>query len=234
MAVMVVDLNKPPGHARWCSGGCPRWLATGHPTCKPQPCQCEATKNANPEWGRRERCWWRSKRDNRIHCRCPCWGGPREGRPGDCCAHHSANPAYLTATATIEAAADADAEVAMHDAEPGDPGEREHDPEDLDELFSDWDDNPYAVVRVPYVARWTREELHCDCPVPGGKASSVVHCTADGCHQNFANPSLFEQHRRDWRYPCRPPHTLRDVDTGEPLTYQDADGIWRARYPSAA
>ncbi len=226
---MTVDLRKPPGHARWCSGGCPRWLGIDAPTCLPMPCQCEATKTANPEWGRRERCWWRSKRDHRIHCRCPCWGSPRDGRPGDCCAHHSANPRYIGA---IPETLDEAAEVQPHDVERDDPHETNPEAEDLDGLFSDWDDNPYAVVRQPYVARWTRAELHCPCitPFDQSKTSTGWHCPGEGCHQNFKSWQVGSMHRRLWTEPCRPPAGLVDVDTGQHLMRQDAQGVWGVAY----
>lgn len=234
---MKVNLIK---HARWCSGGCRTWLATGAPTCVPDPCWCWKTKADAPEWGR-DRCWWKDKVTGKFKSRCPCWGARRENKPAGCCALHLANPQYLDVRAAtflaMTALADPDATKDAHMAAPGeDPGAEPGRPDD-DGLWDDWDDmppNPYAVVRMPYVARWTPEELHCPCTAPDGwpKQSSAVHCTS--CCESFANPSTFSLHRRHWTQPCRVPEEITDVDTGRMLLYQDGAGVWRDWYPTAA
>lgn len=233
---MTVDLNKPAGHARWCSGGCPRWIATGAPTCLPTPCQCEATKAAAPEWAR-DRCWWKDKKTLKIKSRCPCWGARRDGRPADCCALHLANPQYLDVRAATFLAMSALTDPnATKDAQMTAPGADEPDERpDTGGLWDDWDDmppNPYEVVRMPYAARWTREELHCDCSTPfdSSKTSTGWHCPGEGCHQNFRSWQVGSMHRRFWTDPCRPPDSLVDVDTGDPLMRQDAQGVWGVIY----
>lgn len=234
MIVAGVDIEH---HAPWCAGGCPRWLATGAPGCLPIPCQCRRTRDEAPEWARRQgqdRCWWQKKGledtpGGGYRSRCPCWGGVRDGRPGGCCAHHSANPHY--AAVLITGSADPDAPDATAAVEPADepldidmpPGE----PGEPDWAEFDWPDE----IREPYVRRWGSAELTCECVLPYAKDArcATVHCVT--CCTDWANPGTFAIHRPLWTQPCRDPWKIRDVATGRSLLYQDGEGIWRDSYP---
>lgn len=224
MTTTLVAAAEPPAelHAPWCSGGCPRWLASGYPTCLPTPCQCAATKEDAPPW-RKDlgdvKCWWR-KRVGGIASRCPCWGSPRDGRPGDCCSHHSANPLYLLDADGMLAEPDTVLEAAAE--VPDEPeGDR---PPDADAVV--WDDVPWEAERPerkPVVRRWRPDELICvhteaEMPAKG------IHC--QNCCLNWANEMAMGMHAASYSSPCRRPEDIRDVDTGVPLLQLNAHGAW--------
>lgn len=225
MSIALAPTAQPPEqHARWCSGGCPRWFGLGAPTCVPWPCRCAETKANRPEWAR-DSCWWIKKTTGRAVSRCPCWGRERvDGLPGSCCAHHSANPRYAVhVPATLD-----DIDVAPY----LDLADRER-PARVDAALYDWSGvDPEEEFR-PYERMWTREESTCPCVTPwdGDKRATGWHCAA--CHEHFKSYAVGEVHRRRWTEPCRPPHTIVDVDTGAPLMYQGADGVWGPLYPTA-
>ncbi len=210
----------PTGHAADCPGTCGApWPGTGTPLCQPYPCRCAQTKANRPEWAR-DSCWWIQKTTGRATSRCPCWGRERiDGLPGSCCAHHSANPRYAP---VIPVTLD-DLDVA-----PLIDWER---PQRRDVAEYDWTDPEEEYA--PYEARWTAAERGCECPTPwdGKKNVKGWHCC--DCHQHFASYGVGEVHRRRWTEPCRQPETILDVDTGHPLMYQGADGVWGPLYPSA-
>lgn len=217
---MITVAASPEVHARWCSGGCPRWFGTGDPTCLPSPCRCAQTKANRPEWAR-DSCWWIKKTTGRAVSKCPCWGRTRdEGLPGSCCAHHSSNPRYAPPPPPVTLD---DLDVAPYvDLER---------PQRVDAALYDWSD-PEEEFR-PYALLWQAAERTCECVTPwdGEKRASGWHCAS--CCSNFKSYSVGEVHRRRWSEPCRPPHTIVDVDTGAPLMYQGADGVWGALYPTA-
>jgi len=229
-------------HADWCSGECPRWLGINAPSCLGYPCRCAATQADAPGWSD-GKCWW-TKHD-KIRSRCPCWGGKRDGRPGDCCAHHSANPAAAPDPEALPAGqreSGGEGET-LDDSAPFEvPTEPAgwHAPHDREPLWldSDGDDGepwgPYpARARKPFERRWPAEELTCVCVLACAKdkRAATVHCVQ--CCNDFANPQTFSVHRRQWTQPCRDPWQVRDCDTGRPLLYQDSAGIWRDSYPTA-
>lgn len=236
-------------HADGCDGTCAVWLAADAPSCRPYPCRCASTRDDAPDWARKQgqaRCWWRKKGledtpGGGYRSRCPCWGGPRDGKPGDCCAHHSANPYYLVTASKAMAALEAAAEPAADDAtqdlgDAVDPVDMDEPPGNPDDPFDPawgWETWP-EEERKPFVRRWPTEALTCECVLPyaNDKRAATVHCVA--CHTDWANPQTFSVHRRRWTEPCRDPWKVRDCDTGDPLLYQDVEGIWRDRYPSAA
>jgi hypothetical protein len=213
-------------HAPWCTGGCPRWLGADAPTCLPYPCQCAKTKNDAPQWRKdygNVQCWWRKKTGG-VASRCPCWGSERDGKPGDCCAHHSANPRYVIEGKFTVIEPDAQLELAAEV-----PDEADGRPFDADEVA--WEDRmawePERPERKPYVPRWPKAELvcaHADEHIP----KSAVHCS--DCCEHFGTQMVADMHRPSWSRPCRSPFSLVDVDTGDPLVYQDADGVWRMRW----
>lgn len=212
-------------HADGCPGDCPQWIVAGAPSCLPYPCQCAATRIDTKErypWSDGA-CWWWAKLSGKIKSRCPCWGGKRDGKPGDCCTHHSANPLYAVTTAAgiDQAGADQTAD------EPSSPPECDKPPTDADDILDAWiHDGP---ARKEFVRRWPPEALTCPCTLVFAKTSAAVHCVA--CCQHFANPATFSIHRRDWTQPCRPPWSIVDVDTGRSLLAQDGAGVWRDSYP---
>lgn len=219
---MTVTATKPPveQHAPDCDGRCTLWFGIGTRTCVPYPCQCAKTKANRPEWAR-ERCWWIQKTTGRTVSRCPCWGQSRDGgRPGSCCAHHSANPRYAPPPPP----------VTLDDLDLAPLVEWER-PPPVDAALYDWSD-PEEEFR-PYERLWTREESTCPCVTPFDQDKRVTgwHCT--DCHTDFKSYSVGEQHRKRWTEPCRPPEEIRDVDTGDPLMYQDGSGVWGLLYPSA-
>jgi len=214
-------------HADDCPGDCPRWLATGAPTCMPYPCRCDETKAAAPDWKRQMgdvTCWWRN-RAGALTSRCPCWGDNREGKPETCCSWHLASPAYLDdrhaaflallddVDAPGDPATEAALDAAMDHAKRPEP----------DPLV--WDDErPYEAERIkrePFIRRWKPEELICEHDVTMIKG---IHCVQ--CHIVYANEMVFGMHRAVWGQPCRTPDDLRDVDTGVPLVQQRSDGAW--------
>lgn len=212
-------------HARWCSGGCDRWIGTGAPTCLPDPCRCNAYRASKPEWAR-ERCWWTRRGTDRIVSECPCWGRSRtEGLPGSCCAHHSANPRYAPPPAP-RSLDDLDVAPLLDDWDR--PAPR------VDVALLDWNGFDPEVEHSPYERLWAPEELTCGCPTPfdHDKRSTGWHCA--GCCTNFKSYAVGEVHRRHWTQPCRDPQGIVDVDTGAPLMYQDGKGVWGPLYPSAA
>lgn len=213
-------------HARWCSGGCPRWLATGAPTCVPYPCRCAETKAKAPEWAQlagNVTCWWRKKTTGELTSRCPCWGDEREGRPDTCCVWHMANPRYLddrhAAFLALADAATDDNDDARFDASTP---ERRPPP---DPLVWDADDGEAWAdtrpVREPYRRRWAPAELLCAC---GANPPRGVHCPS--CCVTYASEMAAGMHRTAWTLPCRAPQDIRDVDTGVPLLQPNGDGAW--------
>jgi len=180
------------------------------------------------------KCYWYSKKKGRIVSYCECWDGTRDGKPGDCCSHHSANILYQVTPGAL-----ADPEVSQFEI-PDEPASW-HAPHERAQRLADdidWgdDEEPWGTdpsrERRPYERRWTLAEVTCECPtpwdVPPGKKpskSAGFHCVS--CHLNWANVQLAAMHRRNWTDPCRSPFTLLDVDTGASLVYQDADGVWR-------
>lgn len=209
-------------HARWCSGGCRRWVGTGDPTCLPSPCRCNAYRATRPEWAR-DRCWWVKRGTERVVSLCPCWGRARdESLPGNCCAHHSANPRYAPPPPppTLD-----DLDVA-----PLVDWER---PQRVDAAEYDWDGFDPEVEHEPYERLWQVEQITCTCVTPfdGDKRSVGWHCS--NCCSNFKSYGVGAVHRRRWTEPCRPPESIVDVDTGQPLMYQDGNGVWGPLYPTA-
>jgi hypothetical protein len=97
----------------------------------------------------------------------------------------------------------------------------------------DWNNFDPEVEHSPYERRWKPEELTCGCATPwdGVKAARGWHCC--DCHAHFKSYAVGEVHRRRWTEPCRAPETIIDVDTGRPLMYQGADGVWGPLYPTA-
>jgi hypothetical protein len=216
---MSVTLAAEVRHADDCEGRCSLW-GIGTPTCMPYPCQCAKTKAAAPDWGKLH-CWWVKRGTDIITSRCPCWGDRRDGKPGACCAHHSANPRYAPPRPPRP----------LDDLNVADLVEWERPAAkrvDIEDLW--WDPE---VEYAPYIPRWTREELTCPCATPFDqqKPARGWHCAS--CHHDFASFGVGEVHRRRWTEPCRPPETVVDVDTGFPLLRQGADGVWTAAYPTA-
>lgn len=216
----LATLDPPPvTHAPNCDGRCSPWLAIDAPSCQPYPCQCAKTKANRPEWADSS-CWWIKKTTGRTVSRCPCWGMLRDGRPGACCAHHSANPRYALppAPTTLD-----DLDVA-----PLVDWER---PQRVDAALYDWSD-PEEEFQ-PYERMWAPEDTTCPCVTPFDQDKRVTgwHCVS--CHENFKSYSVGQQHRKRWTEPCRTPDSVKDVDTGNPLMYQDGNGVWGPLYPSA-
>lgn len=209
-------------HAIWCAGGCPRWLATGAPTCMPYPCRCAETKANAPEWKRTDpglTCWWRN-RVGKLTSRCPCWGETRRNQPADCCVWHLANPQYLDEPTEAYLALMDPEQAAAQMMEPEDTQTAR--PADADAVV--WDDErPYEAERpkAPVVRRWTPRELVCEHDVSAIKG---IHCQE--CHVVWANDMVFGMHRATWWSPCRAPGDLVDIDTGVLLILQRADGAW--------
>lgn len=208
-------------HARWCSGGCPRWLATGAPTCMPDPCRCAETLAGRPDWVADPRCWWRNKA-GKLTSYCPCWGDARDGKPDDCCSWHLASPRYLTDTE--------EAYLALMDPDRAaeQMAEAPERPEKPQETSPDrWDDErPWEAERPrrePYTPRWTRAEMHC--AHSADVLSKGVHCTS--CCVTYATEIAAAMHRRLWTEPCRRPADIVDVDTGVALLIPDVNGVWR-------
>jgi len=225
-------------HARWCSGGCSRWLATGAPSCLPYPCRCADTKAAAPDWIRdRDRdnvtCWWKTKAGS-LRSRCPCWGSVRDDKPGDCCAWHLASPRYLDDRAGAFLALldpDRQAEELAAPPEPQVEPQPVTEPAVGEEGYIEdgepWGRDP-ARERKPYIRRWPAETLLCPClpdRIPKG-----IHCPQ--CCVTFGNQMAADMHRPLWTRPCRAPEDLRDVDTGAPLLRPDSAGAWRMVWPS--
>jgi hypothetical protein len=224
----AVAAPEPPAelHAPWCSGGCPRWLGSGRPTCLPTPCVCAVTRRSAEERGLPGRCWWINRVTLKATSRCPCWGSPRDGRPGDCCGHHSANPYYLRILTALDDPDDAEiVKGAVGEADPGATADDQAPPE-FEPAWEDVYDFPERILK-PYVRRWAAEEITCPCRTPWDRPPGDTrkvdprtlghHCPADGCHTNWASFSASTTHRPDWTEPCRPPETIVDCDTGEAL-----------------
>lgn len=219
-------------HAAWCAGGCPRWLATGAPTCLPYPCRCPDTRANAPEWARKDpKCWWTAKTGG-LRSRCPCWGDIRDDKPDDCCSRHAANPAYLTdpETAFLTTLTDPDSEhaaaVLATVADPEDPEPAKAALREAAETLNlrdderAWGDDP-ARERKPYVRRWPPEDLACEHDVSAIKG---IHCQS--CHHVYATDIAASMHRRLWTELCRQPQDIRDVDTGAELLVRNAEGAW--------
>ena len=212
-----------PGHALHCNGRCSRWIVADSPTCLPYPCQCPKTRASAPEHIADPTCWWRDKATGKIKSRCPCWGDTRTGKPGDCCAHHSANPAYLTVLSAIEGADASEPVGDLPEAGSEDPGR----PADADAVS--WDDDArddrdaWRDLRhraEPYVRRWPPADLRCEHPLP----TKGIHCQS--CCTVYATDLAFGMHRPVWTKACRRPEDIVDVDTGKPLLYVNSDGAW--------
>lgn len=231
---MTTTIDAAPVHAEACNGLCGLWIAAGTPGCQPYPCRCQQTRDGAPLWVIKQgqaRCYWQKRGQEDTpgggyRSRCPCWGGNREGKPGDCCAHHSANPFYAAVVVTGSADPDVPAVEVPEPLDVDMPPTLDDEP---DESAFDWPDE----IREPFIRRWPVEELHCDCATPfdNDKRSVAFHCTS--CHENWANVQTSAVHRRRWTEPCRDPRRVRDCVTGRPLLYADADGIWRDSHPGA-
>lgn len=261
--VTAIPLAVPPPppaelHADGCDGTCGVWLAAGTPTCRPYPCRCAETRATAPGWLIQRgdvTCWW--MKAGRIRSRCPCWGTPRDGRPGDCCAHHSANPRYVVTVPDIpdpepfraptgpagwhaphERADRADdtgddtgddgmTASSDHPDEPDGWGE----PGDWDEVspFADWEWPD--EVRAPFVRRWQPADVTCPCVLSYAheKRSVQVHCVS--CHRDWANVQTMAMHRRRWTDPCLDPEGIVDCWTGLPLL-ASRGGIWHLSFDS--
>lgn len=217
----VTTVATPPEHADHCDGRCSLWLGTGTPLCLPSPCRCAQAKAARPDWA--TTCWWIKKATGRPTSRCDCWGRERvPGLPGGCCAHHPGNPRYAPPPEPVT--------LDDLDIAPLVDWER---PARVDAALYDWTDPEEEFG--PYEPLWAAAERTCDCPTPwdGKKGAKGWHCSADDCHQHFTSYAVGEVHRRRWTEPCRPPHAIVDIDTGAPLMYQGADGVWGPLYPTA-
>lgn len=236
---MTLALDR---HADGCDGTCPHWLATGAPTCLPYPCVCPQTRADAAErypWTLPDpKCWWKTEA-GAIRSRCACWGDTRDGKPGDCCSHHSANPRYVWEGEAFDVV---DGDVVYVDQGPADPAELPpagwHAPHDREPLWLD-DGEPYGPdprrERKPYVRRWAPDEISCPCATPWDAAKTKtagMHCV--GCHRDFANVMTHEMHRRSWGQECRDPGTVTDVDTGAELLLCDGDGVWRIDWAANA
>jgi hypothetical protein len=220
----VTTADPPDVHGPDCIGVCSRWVGLGTRTCLPTPCQCNTYRASKPAWGR-ERCWWIKRNTDRTVSACPCWGRKRaDSLPAACCSWHPANPHY--APPPPRTADDLDVAPLLDDWDR--PGPRV----DVGQL--DWNNFDPEVEHSPYARRWKPEELTCGCATPwdGVKAARGWHCSGEGCHANFKSYAVGEVHRRRWTEPCRAPETIRDVDTGHPLMYQGADGVWGPLYPT--
>lgn len=219
--------TQPPEHDSWCSGRCGLWAGTNTPACQPYPCRCNAYKAKKPAWGR-DRCWWVKKTTGRTISECPCWGQVRNDKPASCCVHHPANPRYAPPPAPRS--------LDDLDVAPLLDFDRDHDRGRpvVDVALLDWNGFDPEVEHAPYERRWAAAELTCGCPTPFDeqKPARGWHCAS--CCSNFTSYAVGEVHRRRWTEPCRPPDTVRDVDTGFALLRQGADGVWSAAYPTAA
>lgn len=229
-------------HAETCDGACSRWIFANAPGCLPYPCVCERYKTERG-WGS-DRCWYPRKVNGiavgGITSRCPCWGGKRESKPGNCCSHHSANPLYIWDSAA--GCRSIPGKVTLQDDEDpagadsgATPEEVAHRP-DLDELDWRYIDDPWIDPDrqlPPFIRTWQPEELVCGCPtpwdVPPGKKVDIRtvgwHCC--DCHTNWTSYAAGAVHRRRWTEPCRHPSTILDVDTGKPLLELHGE-VWSA------
>lgn len=240
---VTADAPAEVVHAEACEGTCGTWIAAGTPGCLPYPCRCVQTREEAPDWARRQgqaKCWWQKKGQEDtpgggFRSRCPCWGGSRDGKPGDCCSHHSANPFY--GMRLTFGTADPDAEpmtmrgvmAAIDEFDPVDADTPPAEDGEPDESAFDWPEE----IRQPFIRRWEPADLTCQCVLPyaADKRVATVHCVS--CCTDWANPQTFAVHRRRWTEPCRDPWKIRDCVTGRPLLYQDGEGIWRDSYPGA-
>ena len=219
-------------HARWCSGGCSRWIATGAPSCLPYPCRCPETKANAPQFVKdygAVTCWWRSKITGALTSRCPCWGDEREGKPADCCSWHIASPRYLDDRhAAFLALAEAGRDPGNPDAELDTGAVKAGPPAEPDPLRWDDDGEPWEDRRrrlTPYVRRWKPAELTCGHP---SGTERGVHCPS--CCRVFASELAASMHRRAWTDPCRDPDDVRDVDTGVHLLTLNHEGAWAVNW----
>lgn len=213
--------TQPPVHHASCAGGCGIWPVTGTAACMPYPCKCADTRKSRPKWAQ-DSCWWIKKTTERATSKCPCWGRVRdEALSGNCCSWHPENPRYAPPPAPITLD-DLDVAEYVWDR-----------PERRDAAEYDWSDPEEEFA--PYELLWTAEERTCGCKTPfdGARPPRGWHCSGEGCHQDFASYAVGEVHRRRWTEPCRPPDTVRDIDTGFALLRQGADGVWSAAYPTA-
>jgi hypothetical protein len=213
-------------HAADCTGNCGTpWAGTGTPSCQPYPCRCAETRADAPAWSD-GKCWWIKRNTGQPRSKCPCWNGSRDGKPGDCCAHHSANVLYADPAAVL---VEPDAPPPDMFDIPDGPADW-HAPHDREPLWLDDDEEPWgpdpAKERKPFVRRWQPAELTCDCGTPwdvppGGKPPKSIgfHCAGEGCHTNWTGYPASTIHRRQWTGPCRPPESIVDCDTGDPLVH---------------
>jgi hypothetical protein len=94
-------------------------------------------------------------------------------------------------------------------------------------VVSAWDGWGEPPEPKPYVRRWQPADLvcaHTDGQIPKG----AIHCP--DCCQDWGSQMVHDMHRSAWHKPCRSPFTLVDVDTGQPLVYQDEHGVWRMHW----
>ncbi len=225
--------------------GCPVWIAANAGSCiEPYPCMCDVTKASAPEYVQLKgtpQCWWVDRNTGRIKSRCPCWGTPRDGRPGACCAHHSSNPIYqVTAPVGLVDAEDDPAVTGQHTDDTAvtagetdaAPLPEDWTPDDPD-VPADWRERWPDEERKPYVRLFESASLTCDCVLPYAKDkhTAALHCVEAGCHRDFANAMAFEIHRKWWTEPCRDPADVVDCWTGLPLM-ECQGGIWRLHYES--
>lgn len=236
---------------------CPVWLGAGVRGCQPFPCRCEDIDDDPPQWkierARRtgETAVYRcdpyiSKKGYNVGQwvnRCPCWGQLRDGKPEGCCVNHSGNPRYVEvgpdgrplgrpSIATILPGRPADWQAPHERAE-----RRPVEDVEASTAYADAIGIPLDVEPTPYVRRWTREELHCDCRTPWdhmitkeGKVAEKgigYHCAA--CHNNFRNSAVAGMHQRDIMLPCRPPASIVDFETGARVLRMKLEGahaVW--------
>ncbi len=231
---------------------CGIWLGSGRRNCEPPVCHCEDIDPDPPSWkserARRsgesavyicdsyiaKKGHWAGRWTNR----CPCWGAVRDSLPEGCCAWHPWSPRY----APLQPGTSLPVLAPMHGAPVAGTGtyldaldgRRPVEDAQASSAYADALGIPLDVAPAPYVRRWTREELHCDCPTPwdhmitkDGKVSEKgigFHCVQ--CHCNFLNPGVAALHRRSILEPCRDPATIRDPERGtRVMRARDAGGM---------
>lgn len=195
----------------------------------PYPCRCEDPDLDPPQW-KRERAQRSGSKvvyrcDPYLHKttstwrnRCMCWGRVRaDYLPEGCCANHEHSPRYsvridgvlldpAVEPPPVEGAV-VPAEVVDVELPPDDPVE------ELGQRFAD-ETGDFAVIRMPYVPRWSAAERTCECATPwdGEKVRVGFHCCADGCHQNFASWGVSVAHHKNVTDPCRDPAKQLNID----------------------
>lgn len=209
------------------------WLVASTKLGRPvhdEVCLCEVTRAEAPDFVVDPQCWWINRDTGQARSRCYCWGTLRaDWRPADCCANHSANPRYRVDLRNLGAGMVASA--SGNDGEgfsepPGAPhppfaAEATYEGEFVSEAYSGTLRRAVPDVLPPYRQRWTRAEMHCDCPTPWDrdKTPKGYHCV--GCCTHWVSFAASRSHVR--RAPgaplgvCVPPAAVVDVDTGAPL-----------------